>query len=73
MRRLITGHPGQPEQWGNFMTDRIRLDGRVVVTGAAGITGTATMRLLAERGGRLVAVARPSGSSYTVDGGRAAA
>lgn len=41
------------------MTDRIRLDGRVaVVTGAAGVIGTATMRLLAERGARLVAVDR---------------
>jgi NAD(P)-dependent dehydrogenase (short-subunit alcohol dehydrogenase family) len=39
------------------MTDRISLDGRVaVVTGAAGVIGTATMRLLAERGARLVAV-----------------
>ena len=48
------------------MTDRIRLDGRVaVVTGAAGVIGTATMRLLAERGARIVAVdrreARPQG------------
>jgi NAD(P)-dependent dehydrogenase (short-subunit alcohol dehydrogenase family) len=41
------------------ITDRIRLDGRVaVVTGAAGIIGTATMRLLAERGARVVAVDR---------------
>ncbi len=33
------------------MPDRIRLDGRVaVVTGAAGVIGTATIRLLAERG-----------------------
>jgi NAD(P)-dependent dehydrogenase (short-subunit alcohol dehydrogenase family) len=41
------------------MTDRIRLDGRVaVVTGAAGVIGTATMRLLAERGARIVAVDR---------------
>jgi NAD(P)-dependent dehydrogenase (short-subunit alcohol dehydrogenase family) len=41
------------------MPDRIRLDGRVaVVTGAAGIIGTATMRLLAERGARIVAVDR---------------
>jgi NAD(P)-dependent dehydrogenase (short-subunit alcohol dehydrogenase family) len=33
------------------MPDRIRLDGKVaVVTGAAGIIGTATMQLLAERG-----------------------
>ncbi len=41
------------------MPDRIRLDGKVaVVTGAAGVIGTATMRLLAERGARLVAVDR---------------
>ena len=41
------------------MPDRIRLDGRVaIVTGAAGIIGTATMRLLAERGARIVAVDR---------------
>jgi NAD(P)-dependent dehydrogenase (short-subunit alcohol dehydrogenase family) len=41
------------------MPDRIRLDGRIaVVTGAAGIIGTATMRLLAERGARIVAVDR---------------
>jgi NAD(P)-dependent dehydrogenase (short-subunit alcohol dehydrogenase family) len=41
------------------MTDRIRLDGRVaVVTGAAGIIGTATIKLLAERGARIVAVDR---------------
>jgi NAD(P)-dependent dehydrogenase (short-subunit alcohol dehydrogenase family) len=41
------------------MPDRIRLDGRVaVVTGAAGVIGTATMALLAERGARIVAVDR---------------
>jgi NAD(P)-dependent dehydrogenase (short-subunit alcohol dehydrogenase family) len=41
------------------MPDRIRLDGRVaVVTGAAGVIGIATMRLLAERGARIVAVDR---------------
>jgi NAD(P)-dependent dehydrogenase (short-subunit alcohol dehydrogenase family) len=41
------------------MTDRVRLDGRIaVVTGAAGVIGIATMRLLAERGARLVAVDR---------------
>jgi NAD(P)-dependent dehydrogenase (short-subunit alcohol dehydrogenase family) len=41
------------------MTDRIRLDGRVaVVTGAAGFIGAATIRLLAERGARIVAVDR---------------
>jgi NAD(P)-dependent dehydrogenase (short-subunit alcohol dehydrogenase family) len=41
------------------MPDRIRLDGRVaIVTGAAGVIGTATLRLLAERGARIVAVDR---------------
>jgi NAD(P)-dependent dehydrogenase (short-subunit alcohol dehydrogenase family) len=41
------------------MPDRIRLDGKVaVVTGAAGVIGTATIRLLAERGARIVAVDR---------------
>ena len=41
------------------MADRIRLDGKVaVVTGAAGVIGCATMRLLAERGARIVAVDR---------------
>lgn len=41
------------------MPDRIRLDGRVaVVTGAAGVIGTAAMRLLAERGALIVAVDR---------------
>jgi NAD(P)-dependent dehydrogenase (short-subunit alcohol dehydrogenase family) len=41
------------------MADRIRLDGKVaVVTGAAGVIGSATMRLLAERGARIVAVDR---------------
>ena len=41
------------------MPDRIRLDGRVaVVTGAAGVIGTATIKLLAERGARIVAVDR---------------
>ena len=41
------------------MSDRIRLDGSVaVVTGAAGVIGTATMHLLAERGARIVAVDR---------------
>ena len=39
------------------MPDRIRLDGKVaVVTGAAGFIGTATIRLLAERGARIIAV-----------------
>ena len=41
------------------MPDRIRMDGKVaVVTGAAGVIGTATMWLLAERGARIVAVDR---------------
>jgi NAD(P)-dependent dehydrogenase (short-subunit alcohol dehydrogenase family) len=41
------------------MPDRIRLDGRVaVVTGAAGVIGSATVRLLAERGARIVVVDR---------------
>ena len=41
------------------MADRIRLDGKVaVVTGAAGVIGSATMRLLAARGARIVAVDR---------------
>jgi NAD(P)-dependent dehydrogenase (short-subunit alcohol dehydrogenase family) len=41
------------------MPDRIRMDGKVaVVTGAAGVIGTATMQLLAERGARIVAVDR---------------
>jgi NAD(P)-dependent dehydrogenase (short-subunit alcohol dehydrogenase family) len=41
------------------MPDRIRLDGRVaVVTGAAGVIGSATVRLLVERGARIVAVDR---------------
>jgi len=41
------------------MPDRIRLDGKVaIVTGAAGVIGTATIRLLAERGARIVAVDR---------------
>jgi NAD(P)-dependent dehydrogenase (short-subunit alcohol dehydrogenase family) len=41
------------------MPDRIRLDGKIaVVTGAAGVIGTATSALLAERGARIVAVDR---------------
>ena len=41
------------------MPDRIRLDGKVaVVTGAAGVIGSATAQLLAERGARIVAVDR---------------
>jgi NAD(P)-dependent dehydrogenase (short-subunit alcohol dehydrogenase family) len=41
------------------MADGIRLDGRIaLVTGAAGVIGAATMRLLAERGARIIAVDR---------------
>jgi NAD(P)-dependent dehydrogenase (short-subunit alcohol dehydrogenase family) len=41
------------------MPDSLRLDGKVaVITGAAGVIGSATMRLLAERGARIVAVDR---------------
>jgi NAD(P)-dependent dehydrogenase (short-subunit alcohol dehydrogenase family) len=41
--------------------DGIRLDGRIiVVTGAAGMIGAATMRLLARRGAKLVAIERDS-------------
>jgi NAD(P)-dependent dehydrogenase (short-subunit alcohol dehydrogenase family) len=41
------------------MADRIRLDGKIaLVTGAAGVIGTATMQLLAERGARIVAIDR---------------
>ena len=41
------------------MADRIRLDGMVaIVTGAAGVIGTATLALLAERGAHIVAVDR---------------
>ena len=41
------------------MPDRIRLDGRVaVVTGAAGVIGSATLKLLAARGARIVAIDR---------------
>jgi NAD(P)-dependent dehydrogenase (short-subunit alcohol dehydrogenase family) len=41
------------------MPDSIRLDGRIaIVTGAAGVIGAATMRLLAARGARIVAVDR---------------
>ena len=41
------------------MPDRIRLDGKVaVVTGAAGVIGSATVHLLAERGAKIVAVDR---------------
>jgi NAD(P)-dependent dehydrogenase (short-subunit alcohol dehydrogenase family) len=48
------------------MPDRIRLDGKVaVVTGAAGVIGSATLRLLAERGARIVAVDRRLGDLNT--------
>jgi NAD(P)-dependent dehydrogenase (short-subunit alcohol dehydrogenase family) len=41
------------------MPDRIRLDGSIaVVTGAAGVIGSATTKLLAERGARIVAIDR---------------
>ena len=44
------------------MAERIRLDGKIaLVTGAAGVIGTATMRLLAERGARIVAIDRQEG------------
>jgi len=59
--RQTTENPGQPEQPKDApdMSDRIRLDGKVaVVTGAAGVIGTATLRLLAERGARIVAIDR---------------
>jgi NAD(P)-dependent dehydrogenase (short-subunit alcohol dehydrogenase family) len=56
--RQKSGTTGTAEET-RFMPDRIRLDGKVaVVTGAAGVIGTATMRLLAERGARIVAVGR---------------
>jgi NAD(P)-dependent dehydrogenase (short-subunit alcohol dehydrogenase family) len=48
------------------MPDRIRLDGKVaVVTGAAGVIGTATIRLLAERGARIVAIDRKQADLQT--------
>jgi NAD(P)-dependent dehydrogenase (short-subunit alcohol dehydrogenase family) len=51
------------------MPDRIRLDGRVaVVTGAAGVIGSATMALLAERGARIVAVDRKAQDLQTAIG-----
>jgi NADP-dependent 3-hydroxy acid dehydrogenase YdfG len=51
------------------MPDRIRLDGKVaVVTGAAGAIGTATIRLLAERGARIVAVDRREQDLKTATG-----
>jgi NAD(P)-dependent dehydrogenase (short-subunit alcohol dehydrogenase family) len=57
MRERKSGTTGPAEE--NQMPDRIRLDGKVaVVTGAAGVIGSATIRLLAERGARIVAVDR---------------
>src|SRR5882672_3827945 len=54
-----SGITGRSQRKPPAMPDRIRLDGRVaVVTGAAGIIGTATIKLLAERGARIVAVDR---------------
>src|SRR3954466_5436526 len=51
------------------MADRIRLDGRVaVVTGAAGVIGSATIPLLGERGARIVAVDRPAADLKTATG-----
>jgi NAD(P)-dependent dehydrogenase (short-subunit alcohol dehydrogenase family) len=51
------------------MADRIRLDGRVaVVTGAAGVIGSATIKLLAERGARIVAVDRKQADLKTAIG-----
>jgi NAD(P)-dependent dehydrogenase (short-subunit alcohol dehydrogenase family) len=51
------------------MADRIRLDGKVaVVTGAAGVIGSATIRLLAERGARIVAVDRREADLKTAIG-----
>jgi NAD(P)-dependent dehydrogenase (short-subunit alcohol dehydrogenase family) len=58
---IVAANPGQPERNGETpdMPDRIRLDGRVaVVTGAAGVIGRATIKLLAGRGARIVAVDR---------------
>ena len=44
----------------------MRLDGKIaVVTGAAGVIGTATLRLLAERGARIVAVDRTASGLQT--------
>ena len=44
------------------MAERIRLDAKIaLVTGAAGVIGTAIMRLLAERGARIVAIDRQEG------------
>jgi NAD(P)-dependent dehydrogenase (short-subunit alcohol dehydrogenase family) len=51
------------------MPDRIRLDGKVaVVTGAAGVIGSATVRLLAERGAKIVAVDRKLAELKAVTG-----
>ena len=56
------------------MPDRIRLDGRVaVVTGAAGVIGRETIKLLAERGARIVAVDRRLADLKAAIGGLPAA
>jgi len=56
------------------MTERIRLDGKVaVVTGAAGVIGAATVRLMAERGARIVAVDRREQDLAAVTGSLPAA
>jgi NAD(P)-dependent dehydrogenase (short-subunit alcohol dehydrogenase family) len=51
------------------MPDSIRLDGKVaVITGAAGVIGSAATRLLAERGARIVAIDRNERDLKTVIG-----
>ncbi len=50
------------------MADKIRLDGKVaLVTGAAGMIGVETMRLLALRGARIVAVDRDAAGACQGD------
>jgi NAD(P)-dependent dehydrogenase (short-subunit alcohol dehydrogenase family) len=58
--RCRADDPEQPDAQGETgMVDSIRLDGRIaVVTGAAGVIGTETIRLLARRGACIVAVDR---------------
>ncbi len=52
------------------MADGIRLDGRIaVVTGAAGVIGTETIKLLAARGAKIVAVDRDAAAlARAIDG-----
>ena len=51
------------------MATSLRLDGKVaVITGAAGVIGSATTRLLAERGARIVAVDRKAHDLQTAIG-----